>query len=288
MNKKGFGVLTEVLEQLGESVIEKVISSTDKNLINDYFYDIKKMCQKHNVPFFHRNDEFVVSTNYSIAIGWRWLIDGANSKLIVLHDSKLPKYRGFAPLVNALINKEPSIGVTALYASDKYDCGDIILQKSVPIEYPIKVVDAIGRVSALYQDLVVNIIRKIYNSDPLKGYEQDESNATYSLWRDEADYQIDWAQDADEVMTFINAVGYPYKGAYTWLNEEKVRIFEATIVPDVIIENRTPGKVIFIEEGNPILVCEKGLLRVTNAIFDINGKSALPLKLFRSRFENKK
>ena len=49
----------------------------------------------------------------------------------------MPKYRGFAPLVNSLVNGEKIIGVTALFASEEYDNGDIIMQSSVDITYPI-------------------------------------------------------------------------------------------------------------------------------------------------------
>ena len=46
--------------------------------------------------------------------------------MIIFHDSLLPKYRGFAPLVNSLINQEKEIGVTAIKASQNYDEGDTV------------------------------------------------------------------------------------------------------------------------------------------------------------------
>ena len=55
------------------------------------------------------------------------------SKLIVFHDSVLPKLRGFNPLVTSLINGYEEIGVTVLYGTEDFDRGEIILQKKVNI-----------------------------------------------------------------------------------------------------------------------------------------------------------
>ena len=41
-----------------------------------------------------------------------------SENLIVFHDSLLPKYRGFAPLVSQLINGEEYLGVTAIFTND--------------------------------------------------------------------------------------------------------------------------------------------------------------------------
>ena len=72
-----------------------------------------------------------------MAVSWRWMIKHPKNKLIVFHDSILPKYRGFAPLVNMLINGEKEIGVSAIFGADEYD-SEIISEKTT-ISYPIKI-----------------------------------------------------------------------------------------------------------------------------------------------------
>ena len=67
-------------------------------------------------------------------------------------------------------------------------------------------------------------------------------------------------------------------------DEGLVRILEAEIVKDVVIENRTPGKVIFIENSQPIVVCGQGLLKIQKLMDDKENKSLIPLSKFRSRF----
>ena len=42
-------------------------------------------------------------------------------------------------MVNMLINKETFIGVSALYATNEYDKGEIIAQRKTKVNYPIKI-----------------------------------------------------------------------------------------------------------------------------------------------------
>ena len=54
---------------------------------------------------------------------------------------------------------------------------------------------------------------------------------------------------------------------------------------DVKIENRTPGKVIFLIDAKPIVVCGKGLIKINEMVDDQTRQSLLPMSKFRSRFE---
>lgn len=264
-----------------------VIVGRDFGVVNDFAEDIVCLCKSFNVNFVERNEfnGFIDASDYAIAIGWRWIISAPTGKLIVMHDSLLPRYRGFAPLVNCLINGERQIGVSAIFASREYDRGEIIAQKSLQIEYPIKIQDAIDKVSLIYVELAESIIESISSGVELSGIPQSEDVATYSLWRDELDYFIDWQKTSEEISRFVDAVGLPYDGAKTRINGEVVKIMSVTPILDVKIESRQSsiGKVIFISEGEPVVVCKEGLIKI-NAATTLDGNSILPLIKFRSRF----
>ena len=285
MSQKGFAVLKALTEKGHSGLIGQVIVGRDKNVSDDFAGQIISLCRHSNIVCFERKDSYAVSTPYSAAVSWKWLIPVNGSKLIILHDSLLPKYRGFAPLVNMLINKEPRIGVSAIFASEEYDRGDIIFQLSADVVCPLKISDAIGIVSGLYVELILKIFEAVSNGIELKAVKQDENEATYSLWRDEDDYFIDWNGSADDSLRFIYAAGHPYKGAAAVLNgSDKVRIFDGAVLDDVVIENRCPGKVIFNKDGFPVVICGSGILKLTDVVDDSAGKSILPLKNLRVRF----
>jgi methionyl-tRNA formyltransferase len=259
-----------------------VVVGKDDALEKDYEEEIVAHCIEQEIPFVRRADFSGITTAYAMAVSWRWMIQHPPDRLIVFHDSLLPKYRGFAPLPNALINGEKRLGVTALYGAEDYDTGDLIAQSAVEINYPLKIVDAIGLVINCYVDVAASVLVRLADGQPLPAQPQNHEEATYSVWRNEEDYAIDWTRSAAEIRRFIDAVGFPYPGATARVDQHLVRIHDAEEIPDLKIENRDPGKVLFVREGSPVVICGQGLLEITRC--SLNGADFLPLKKFRTRF----
>lgn len=286
LGQKGYTALLHFCEKNGCRDIGAVIAARDAAIENDYFNEIENFCSAAKIAFYERSmiKESVHESTYAFAIGWRWIIN-TSLTLVVFHDSLLPKYRGFAPLVNMLINQEEKIGVTALIASDEYDKGDIVAQSSIAIEYPIKIQKAIDLMSVVYGELVNSVYRLIKRDGSLRGQRQDEASATYSLWRNEDDYFINWEWDSGKIERFCNALGYPYKGARTLVGNEVLIINEVMTINDVAIESRHDhiGKIIFLDGDNPVVVCGSGLIKLTSYSFQITEEKKLP---FRTRFKS--
>lgn len=286
MTKKGFEVLKHIIK-IRSNIIDFVVIGSDSRVEDDYSKQIIELARNSNIKFFMRNEEPPVDNNkYIFSISWRWMINHPMDKLVIFHDSLLPKYRGFAPLVNMLINGETQIGVSAIFGASEYDRGNMISQQSLKIEYPITISEAIELNNQNYVALVEELILKILNKDRLHGVPQNENEATYSIWRGDYDYRIDWNKSSEEIKRFIDALGYPYLGALTSTSQgEEIRIFEADVVDDVYCELRHAGKVIFVNDGLPTVICGKGLLRINKAQYSCSDKEAfLPLKSFRTEF----
>jgi methionyl-tRNA formyltransferase len=286
MSAKGHAVLECLLARFGPGFIRHVVTARDKTVAQDYHDDIVKLARSAGLRVFTRPEAPPpgAAAPCLFAISWRWLIHTAPSQqLIVFHDSILPRYRGFAPLVSALVNGDRRLGVTALVASAEYDRGPIVAQSTVPISYPLKLAQAIDAVNGCYRKLAVEVGGKLLQGG-LKSRAQVEARATYSLWRDEHDYFVDWSWDAARLRRFVDAVGFPFLGAATAAHGKVYRVIEASALPDVKVENRTPGKVIFIRDGQPVVVCGKGLLQIHQLIDAESRQDALPLKSFRTCF----
>lgn len=280
---KGSKVLDAILLKYGSEIIESVIIGQDKNILDDHFAEILSVCEKNSISCINRLEDKVSTKLFSIAVGWRWIIDLERvGKLIVIHDSLLPKYRGFNPLVTCLINGDREIGVTALFADEKFDKGDIIFQSRTKIIYPIKINEAIKIIIPNYIEVVTKIIEDLKKGEELPRLKQIESDASYSLWRDEEDYHINWKWENYRIKRFIDSVGYPYLGAVSFVENKKIRIIEVEELDDIIIENRTPGKVIYFENDCPVVVCGLGLVKITKMIYE---KKHFSLGKLRVRFK---
>ena len=286
MTSKGYEVLRVFLKS-SDQLVTFVVGARDSFIDNDYYDAIEKTCSEFGIAFYNRNNHPKISCkNVIVAISWRWIINAKDIPIIVFHDSILPRCRGFNPLVTALLNGDNQIGVTSLYATSEYDKGDIVGQSISKISYPITIAEAIEIIHLNYSELARELACSIEKGVLPAGNPQSDKNATYSLWRDDSDYQIDWSHSSDEIRRHVDAVGSPYLGAITFMDSEPVRILKVREYPDVVIENRKSGKVIFIFDNCPIVVCGKGLLMIEEMVSFDKRKSLLPLKKFRTRFSN--
>lgn len=283
MTKKGYTLLVDIVDRFGP-LIEEVQVGTDAALDNDYSTEIIEHCERKGLAWSRRTPGQQIRTEYAMTVSWRWMVEHPESRLIVFHDSLLPRYRGFNPLVSCLVNGDRQIGVTALLGARQYDAGAILAQSSTEIDYPMTVAHAIDALRGSYRATAADVLARIETGETLSGVPQDEALATYSLWRDEEDYRIPWDRPADWIARFVDALGSPYKGASTIVDGVLCRVPLAKALPDVRIENRTPGKVIRLEGDFPVVVCGDGLLQVMALVNDASGVPMLPLARFRTRF----
>jgi methionyl-tRNA formyltransferase len=200
--------------------------------------------------------------NLIFLVGWQHLLPVVTPTTIVFHDSILPRYRGFAPTVTALIRGDREIGVTALTPTNSVDAGPIIAQRAFPVSYPVKIQTALEQQAVVMIDIAADIIQE-WQLGGLSSAPQPEDGATYSIWRDDADYEIDWTDSADEIERFVNAVGHPYAGARTTVGgTETVRISDVTAFSDLHFEIRDVGKIWSLENGRATVICGAGMLRI--------------------------
>lgn len=278
LGQKGYTAIRQLPDRFN-GLVSEIIIGQDGSVQEDYFEQIEKEAKRRSIQHYSRKAEPESAPIYKIAIGWRWLI-ADYSNLIVFHDSLLPRYRGFNPLVSALINGDEKLGVTALKAVEHFDAGEIIDQWKISISYPIKIQQTIDLISEGYSSLLNSIMDLLMSGKQLKSKPQDEDMVSYSVWRDEDDYFIDWSWEADKVKRFVDAVGFPYKGAKARLDNGTIlTIKDVEIWSTKRVENPGYGKVLLKDKGCPVVVVGKGLVRLTD-IRDLDNTSfQLPDKL---------
>jgi methionyl-tRNA formyltransferase len=287
LNKKGYEVLKALTNNTNFiKYIDCVVASKDKGNKEDFFLEIKDLCDKSNITFCDRKDDVLkIKSEYCIAVGWRWLIHEAKN-LIVIHDSFLPYYRGFSPLVNMLINGEKYVAASAIWATEKMDEGNIIVQRKKFITYPCKIYDAINIVSEIYVELILDIFERLVLSKvgKLPSIPQLHNKASYSIWRDEDDYFINWKKPAEYIKRFVDAVSYPYDGAKTRIKNEDIilRIRECTILNSITSEIDAEGKLLMYDKDKPVVLCGNGAIRIDE--FEKVDGANYKLKKFRTQF----
>lgn len=292
--EKGYQVLQAIHREF-PGLIGLVSGFIDKKDISDSGNKIREFCKQNKINYISSGDlksdwsghlsRFEIGSMF--IIGWRYLVplelnETLDYDIIIFHDSLLPEYRGFCPTASAIINGETEAGVTAFYAVEEVDAGPIISRDSVEIGRADTIREVMEKQAGLYVKFAIALAEKIKSGEEIASVPQDHSRASYSIWRDEFDMQIDWQQSAESIFNFIRALTYPYTGAYTYYQDKKVIINSVEVLKDLNFEIRYPGKFWRLEDGLPVVVCGDGLIRITDC--NLENGDTITFSRLRSRF----
>jgi methionyl-tRNA formyltransferase len=179
---------------------------------------------------------------------------------INLHPSALPKYRGPSPLNAALLGGDPEIGITVQRLALKMDSGEILVQKTYPLDPRANAADLTSWAGETGADLVAEAVRGL-RAGTLSGIPQDDRAATFCRIIKKEDGLIHWDHCAVQIDRMIRAY-QPWPRAYTVWKGQILFIDEAFPLPSPA-GTQTGGLVSGIDKASGILVQTKdGLLAI--------------------------
>lgn len=248
-------------------IVESVILAEDDGESGNSYTSTINLLESHGIKVIPQHMA-PTSGDICLAVGWKRLIKSSYTSIFVIHDSLLPRYRGWNPLVTALQNGDTRLGATLILADDEMDHGPIVKFHEFEINSPARISDALQLMGTSIEFLTEFLFRNL-GSAALEAVPQDHDRATISLWRNDEDYNINWNLSAEQLQRFIYSVSHPYQGARAFIDSRRIVVINADIVDwGVPVENPTPGKVIAIDDRGPVIVCGEGFLQLTDCRFD--------------------
>lgn len=221
--------------------VEFNISYSNKPVKNVNFADFHELGNQYNIPVFEVTDKInsyreeieKFKPDFLLVIGWYYMIPKTIREIAPkgcagVHASLLPKYRGGAPLVWAIINGEKETGVTFFYFDEGVDSGDIIAQIKFTIDEQDTIKNLLQKTELHTFELIAEFIPKI-ECGTAPRIKQNKSQATIYKQRSPEDGQIDWSLDIKQIKNFIRAQTKPYPGAFTFINGKKITIWDADV-----------------------------------------------------------
>ncbi|MFQ5863436.1 MAG: methionyl-tRNA formyltransferase [Candidatus Brocadiales bacterium] len=134
---------------------------------------------------------------------------------INLHASLLPKYRGAAPIIWAIVNGEEITGVTAQRVVYEMDAGDIISQEIIRIGPDDTAGDLEPRLSEVAGNLLMKVLEAYEHSSVYYAPQQEEL-VSYAPRVRKKDGLINWNQPPEKIHNFIRGMN-PKPGAFSFL-----------------------------------------------------------------------
>ena len=266
----------ERLFEIGKDHTFTVFSFREEAWEPPYFDDIQQLAEKHQATFYESRNvnhkkwtEFWDTSEVGLIfmVSWRYLVpeniyNRARQGAYVFHDSLLPKYRGFAPTVWAMINGEESTGVTLFEVVETVDAGDIIDQKAVEIEQTDTIADVVDKVTQAYLDLITSNFDALVNGT-VEPIPQNHDEATFTCKWTPKDSLIYWDRSSQDIYNLIRASTKPYPGAFCYLDGKKLTIWSAELQANPRnYVTRVAGRVaeIYKGEGTVILTGNSTIL----------------------------
>ncbi|KAK6184660.1 hypothetical protein SNE40_007091 [Patella caerulea] len=187
--------------------------------------------------------------------------------ILNVHPSLLPRWRGSAPIIHAILNGDKVTGISIMQLKPKrFDIGPVLFQKEVPVPYRITAVELCNHLALLGGEILVNCLRDLLNLSK-EEKQQDTSKATYAPKITKQMGKLDWKNntciDIDQRYRAISSL-IP---VYTMWRNKKVKLrdmVDPNITRDLLqakFENLPVGSVRFYHKENILLVkCKDGLV----------------------------
>lgn len=142
-----------------------------------------------------------------------------------IHGSLLPKYRGAAPIQQAVLNGDAVTGITTMQMDVGLDTGDILLQKETPIGENETAAELFDRLALLGGELITETLTALENGT-VTPQKQDEALATHTAKIDKSLCPVDFRQPARQVHNQIRGL-YSWPIATAQIDGKRVKLHQA-------------------------------------------------------------
>ncbi len=158
---------------------------------------------------------------------------------INVHGSLLPKYRGAAPIQWAIINGDEVTGITTMYMDAGMDTGDMIQKVEIKIEDNDTYGSLYDKLKQAGGNLILETLDKVI--DGVAPRVKQGNDFTIAPMIEKEMGGIHWEKTSKEIRNLIRGFN-PMPGAYTTLNGNRIKIWQAemtSFVAENIVESGT-------------------------------------------------
>lgn len=291
-----FGILESLLARGHQvtTVVSPPASPEHSKSSNDF----RKVADSHGIPFssdikLAQLREFLaigspdvgVSANFPFVLPTE-VIDSIPHGILNVHGGDLPRYRGNACQAWAIINGEERVGLCVhKMEGGKLDSGDIISRDYFPID-AFTSITSIHRWMTKTSPGLVNEALAAIEKDPTYILERQTDSQETPLRcfpRRPEDARLDWSKSATELVRLIKASSRPYRGAYCYLDEDELIVWDAVVsdFPGEFVA--VPGSLISVTDDSKIVACGSGCVQLLDYSFAREQYPAPKLSSVRQR-----
>ena len=214
---------------------------------------------------------------------------------INIHASLLPKYRGAAPIQQAVIDGEKESGVTIMRMGTGLDTGDMSSRIVVPIAKDETGGTLFDKLAEAGAKLLVETLPHIFDGTAVYEKQPEESPTPYAGMITKQMGLINFGKSAAELERLVRGLN-PWPSAFTFWNGKTLKVWESFVVKseEAGTEKPEPGTVVKTDKKGIYVACGEDVLVLSQV--QLEGKKRMDADAFLrgchietgSRFTDKK
>ena len=214
---------------------------------------------------------------------------------INIHASLLPKYRGAAPIQQAVIDGEKESGVTIMRMGTGLDTGDMISRIVVPLAADETGGSLFDKLAEAGAKLLIETLPHIFNGTAAYEKQPEESPTPYAGMITKQMGMIDFGKSAVELERLVRGLN-PWPSAFTFWNGKTLKVWESFVVKreELDAQSAEPGTVVKTDKKGIYVACGEDVLVLSQV--QLEGKKRMDADAFLrgchieagSRFTDKK
>lgn len=183
------------------------------------------------------------------------VLSAARYGCLNIHPSKLPEYRGSAPLQRVLMDGRTNTAVSIFRLDAGMDSGPVLAQPELAISPEDDFASLAEKAACLGSETLLHYLCGV-PAEEWRFSPQNEECATYAPKIDKSEGKIDWTRPAQEISDKIRGIGAA-PGVFCTVRGKRLRVYKA----DVEAGSGAPGTYV-LRGGAPCVACGEGLLRL--------------------------
>ena len=238
---------------------------------------VQQLAEKHGIPVHYpeslkTEDEQQVFASYhaDVAVVAAYglllpqaILDAPKRGCINVHPSKLPRWRGAAPLQRTIMAGDDETALCIMQMAAGLDTGDVLYEE------PFSITD--GMTAGKLHDVMARkagaAVLHVLRNQPI-AIPQSQQGVTYAQKISKQEVQIDWMQPAYSVRQHILGLS-PFPAASFEYQGERIKVLDAVLAES--IKGAQPGEVL---DGVLTIACAEGAVRLVTV--QRAGKKPMP------------
>jgi methionyl-tRNA formyltransferase len=234
--------------------------------------NFEKISNKYSIPIYYINninDEESINllrrleSDIMWVLGWSQILKKEVLGIpkvgcIGSHPTKLPKYRGRAPIPWTILKGIKESAMTFFWLDEGTDTGDILAQKEFKIGQDDTSTDLYYRIIEKGKEIIKESLPLIESGNPPRIKQNEEEFIESWPKRTPKEGFIDWNKPTQNIYALIRATARPYPGAFTFYRGERVIFWKASRFDKIYGEE--PGTLEKIINNDFVVACKDGSL----------------------------